>query len=96
MDELVDSYSSLDIADKRIELAEEFTELIGLISKLKKDIGLKESVDLSMLKKLYYQNVDEDEYMKYIYSNFLYLKDNLADYIDEVTNLYYNQEDTSQ
>lgn len=87
--ELLDAYNNLTLIQKRKELAEEFTELLGVINKLKEDIGVLEKIDLNPLKKLYDTNISEDEYISSIYENMLNLKEELATYLDKVTDLYY-------
>lgn len=90
--ELLDAYNNLTLIQKRKELAEEFTELLGVINKLKEDIGVLEKIDLNPLKKLYDTNISEDEYISSIYENMLNLKEELAEYLDKVIDLYYENE----
>lgn len=92
MYELIDAYKNLDINDKRNELADEFTEFIGIINKLKKDVEIDENVNLSPLKKLYDKTENEEGYLCFIYENILNVKEELAEYLDKVIDLYYENE----
>ncbi len=93
MDGLIDVYKNLDIYDKRNELADELSEFISIIQKLKADIGEKNNSDVLFdLDFLYDEKLNEDQYLTNLYKNILNIKEELAIYLNKVTDLYYENE----
>ncbi len=89
-EQLLSAYNSLDISMKRKELADEFTELVFVIKKLQKDIDINEDSDINTdLKKLYDGIISEDEYLNGVYINIINFKEELAKYLDKVTDVFY-------
>ena len=89
MEQLINAYNNLDIEDKKVELADEFAEFLGLIQKLRKDVEINEPVNLNPIVKLHSKTASEDEYLTSIYENILNLKEELAIYLDKITDEFY-------
>lgn len=87
--ELINAFKELDLIDKKKELADELTELAMVIRKLNNDININNMGDNSNFRKLYDINSSDDEYLVSIFSNIINLKEELAMYLDKISDVLY-------
>lgn len=81
---LIDSFSNLDVSDKRKELGRELAEATVVVYKLLADItGVNHIPNMDEFNNLYDGTVSEDEYLTGFYEDFLNYKELLAIYLSK-------------
>lgn len=91
-EQLISAYDNLSVSEKRKELADEFTELILVVKKLQQDMQINnENYINNDLKKLYDGVIDESNYLTNLYTNVINLKGELAEYLDKIVDLLYEE-----
>ena len=91
-EQLISAYDNLSVSEKRKELADEFAELILVVKKLQQDmqINIENYINID-LKKLYDGVIDESNYLTNLYTNVINLKGELAEYLDKIVDLLYEE-----
>lgn len=91
-EQIISAYDNLSVSEKRKELANEFTELILVVKKLQQDMQINnENYINNDLKKLYDGVIDESNYLTNLYTNVINLKGELAEYLDKIVDLLYEE-----
>ena len=91
-EQLISAYDNLSVSEKRKELADEFAELILVVKKLQQDMQINnENYINNDLKKLYDGFIDESNYLTNLYTNVINLKGELAEYLDKIVDLLYEE-----
>lgn len=82
---LIESFSDLDVSDKRKELGREVSESIVMVYKLLADITeIKNMPNMDDFNNLYNGIISEDEYLTGLYEHFINYKELLAIYLSKV------------
>ena len=92
--ELIKSYNDLTVEDKRRELEMEILEVSLIMQELLTDLNPDypniRNITLSGKSSM---NTSESEYLTILYENIINLKEDLGEYCDFATSLYYDDKD---